>query len=263
MSLADWFANPEAELARLLFASLRTGAALALLPGVGGTLLPLRVRIGVASAIGLLVTGNSAVASPAMSESLGAVAGEVLIGAGVGVLLQSLFAAASVAGEVLSQTMGLGFATILSPGGTTSPVLTNFLSLSMWAAFLAADGHAQLFALLVESYRTLPPGTVPDPMAVARFGGEAFASGLLIAAPVAGVLLLVNLWLAVLARSAPALNVFSVGFATLMAAGLIALPLALPATLETMAGTVAAGEAALEGLLVPSLPPPAPEIPRG
>ncbi len=237
MTLADWLERPEAMCAALLFASLRTGAALALLPGIGGTLLPLRARIGVALAIGLLVLGQGGLAA---YPGPAAVAGEIAIGAAFGVMLQAVFAAASVAGEVLSQSMGLGFATILTPGGTTSPVLSNFLSLAMWAVFLGSDGHARLFALLVESYGALPPGLLPDALAVARFGGRTFASGLAIAAPVTGALLLVNLWLAVLARSATALNLFSVGFATLMAAGLIALPLAWPAMLAAMGDAVAA-----------------------
>ena len=247
MTLAAWLAAPEATMAQLLFASLRGGAALALLPGIGGTLLPLRARIGVALALGLLAF--DAAVPPEGPALLGAVAGEVLIGAGFGVLLQAVFASASIAGEVLSQSMGLGFATILSPGGVTSPVLTNFLSLLLWAVFLGLDGHAQLFALIVESYRTLPPGAGLDPLAVARFGGAAFASGLLIAAPVAAVLFLVNLWLAVLARSAPQLNLFSVGFAVLMAAGLVALPLALPAMLGGMGDAVSGGSDAFAALV--------------
>ena len=249
MTAADWLAAPEAMMARLLFASLRAGAALALLPGIGGTLLPLRARIGVALALGLLAF--DAAVPPDGPALLGAVAGEVLIGAAFGVLLQAVFAAASIAGEVLSQSMGLGFATILSPGGTTSPVLTNFLSLLLWAVFLSADGHARLFALIIGSYAVLPPGGAVDPRAVASFGGAMFAGGLLIAAPVAAVLFLVNLWLAVLARSAPQLNLFSVGFATLMAAGLIALPLALPAMRGAMTDAVGSGDAALLAILPP------------
>ena len=237
---------------RLLFASLRTGAALALLPGIGGTLLPLRSRIGIALAIGLLVTGSGAAALPEGTALPLAVAGEVLIGAALGVFLQALFAVASVAGEVLSQSMGLGFATILSPGGMTSPVLTNFLSLLLWAVFLGLDGHARLFALLVQSYRSLPPGSVVAAEAVARFGGFALASGALLALPVATVLLLVNLWLAVLARSAPQLNLFSIGFATLMLAGLAALPLALPGMMATMADAVGDAQAAMAAALLPS-----------
>ncbi len=247
--IAAWLAAPELEMQRLLFASLRTGAALALLPGIGQALLPLRARIGIALAIGLLVTQVAGIAAPEGPAILGAVLGELMIGAALGVMLQAVFATAQVAGEVLSQSMGLGFATILAPGGLTSPVLTTFLSLTLWLVFVGNDGHARLFALIVESYRTLPPGSGVDPEAVVRFGGTVFATGLLLALPLASVLVLVNLWLAVLARSAPQLNLFSIGFATLMAAGLAALPLAHPAMLGTMGGAVAAGEDAMAGLV--------------
>ncbi|MGI4877419.1 MAG: flagellar biosynthetic protein FliR, partial [Janthinobacterium lividum] len=100
--------------------------------------------------------------------------------------------------------------------------------------------HLRLFELLVLSYHSLPPGT--DLMArageVAGFGSFAFASGLMLALPVAAVLLMVNLLLAVVARSAPQLNLFSIGFPTLMLAGIVALALALPATTATMAGSI-------------------------
>lgn len=247
--IGTWLATPELEMQRLLFASLRTGAALALLPGIGATLLPLRARIGIALAIGLLVEQVAGLAVPEGPAITGAVLGELVVGAALGVMLQTVFAAAQVAGEVLSQSMGLGFATILSPGGVTSPVLTTFLSLTLWLVFVGNDGHARLFALIVESYRALPPGAGVDPEAVLRFGGSVFATGLLLALPLASVLVLVNVWLAVLARSAPQLNLFSIGFATLMAAGLAALPLAYPAMLGAMAGGVAAGDDAMTGLV--------------
>ena len=234
---------------RLLFASLRTGAALALLPGIGATLLPLRVRVGLSLAVGLLVEQVATIAVPGGPALIGEVIGEVAIGAAVGVMLQAIFASAQVAGELLSQAMGLGFATILAPGGLTSPVLTTFLSLLMWLAFVGNDGHARLFALIVESYRTLPPGTMADPLEVVRFGGTALSTGLMLALPVASVLVIVNLWLAVLARSAPQLNLFSIGFATLMAAGLAALPLAFPSLLAEMGEGVVAGEDAIAALL--------------
>ena len=245
--IAAWLAAPEAELAKLLFASLRGGAALALLPGIGGALLPIRVRIGLAGALGWLVAGSMTV--PEGGALLGAVAGEVMIGAAVGVVLQALFAVANVAGEVLAQAMGLGFATIVQPGGTTSPVVTTFLSLLLWAVFIGVDGHARLFALLVHSFAVLPPGASVDPGAVARFGGFAFGTGALLALPVAGVLVLANLWLAILAKSAPQLNLFSIGFAVLMVAGLIALPLALPAMLGTMGDAVADAQGVLAAML--------------
>ncbi len=253
VTIAAWLANPEAQLLRLLFASLRTGAALALLPGIGAMLLPLRSRIGLSAVIGLLVLGVTPIELPGDMLSpagLLSIAGELTIGAMAGIVLQLVFAAASVAGELLSQSMGLGFATMLDPGGVTSPVVTSFLGLLLWLVFIGLDGHLQLIAMLIDSYRTVPPGS--DPLAhagdLATFGGFALSAGLMLALPVSAVLLLVNLLLAVVSRSAPQLNIFSIGFPTLMVAGLLTLPLALPAMTGTMAHTVERGLDKLRGL---------------
>lgn len=253
--IADWLANPEREAARLLFASLRTAAALALLPGIGAMLMPLRVRIGIGGAIGVFILGAVPIAVPLdlfSASGVVAVTGEIAVGAMAGVMLQVAFAGASIAGEVVAQSMGLGFATILDPGGMTSPVVATLLGLAMWLAFFGLDGHLRLFEVLVASYRTLPPGGNPLALAaqVAGFGAFAFTSGLMLAWPVAAVLLLVNLLLAVAARSAPQLNLFSIGFPTLMCAGIVALALAMPAMTATMVATIATLQERLETLLL-------------
>lgn len=253
--IADWLGQPEREAGRLLFASLRTSAALALLPGIGAMLVPLRVRIGLGGAIGVFVLGTMPLTAPVELTSVGgllAVAGELLIGAIAGVMLQIAFGGAMIAGEVVSQSMGLGFATIVDPGGATSPVVATLLGLALWLAFFALDGHLRLFEVLVASYRTLPPGTSAVPLlgGIVAFGGFAFASGLMLALPVAAVLLLVNLLLAVAARSAPQLNLFAIGFPTLMFAGVVALVLALPAMTATMAGAMATLQERLGAVLL-------------
>ena len=250
-----WLANPEIEAARLLFASLRTASALAILPGIGAMLVPLRVRIGVGGAIGVFVLATVPIAVPLDLFSipgLCAVAGEIVIGTIAGVMLQVAFAGAAIAGEVVAQSMGLGFATILDPGGTTSPVIATFLGLVTWAVFFAVDGHLRLFEILEESYRTLPPGSDPLALAarIAGFGTLAFASGVMLALPVAAVLLLVNLLLAVAARSAPQLNLFAIGFPVLMTAGIVALAVAMPAMTDAVASTIATVEDRLAGMLL-------------
>jgi len=250
-----WLANPEIEAARLLFASLRTASALAILPGIGAMLVPLRVRIGVGGAIGVFVLATVPIAVPLDLFSipgLCAVAGEIVIGTIAGVMLQVAFAGAAIAGEVVAQSMGLGFATILDPGGTTSPVIATLLGLVTWAVFFAVDGHLRLFEILVESYRTLPPGSDPLALAarIAGFGTLAFASGVMLALPVAAVLLLVNLLLAVAARSAPQLNLFAIGFPVLMTAGIVALAVAMPAMTDAVASTIATVEDRLAGMLL-------------
>lgn len=253
--IASWLAAPEAEAGRLLFASLRTASALALLPGIGAMLVPLRVRIGVGGAIGVFVLGAVPIAVPADLFSivgLIAVAGEILIGAIAGVMLQMAFAGAAIAGEVVAQSIGLGFATILDPGGMTSPVIATLLGLVAWLVFFALDGHLRLFEIVVMSYRSLPPGTNPLALAgrVAGFGALAFGSGLMLALPVASILLMVNLLLAIAARSAPQLNLFAIGFPALMAAGIAALAVAIPAMTETIANAIAEMQDGLGSLLL-------------
>ena len=245
--------QPEAWLGHLLFASLRTGAAVALMPGVGAMLLPIQVRTGLSLAVGLLVMQLTP-APPAQlltASGLLAVAGELALGAAAGVAIAGLFAAASVAGELLSQAMGLGFATMLDPGGTTSPIVASLLGLLMWLVFTGLDGPPRLLGLIVESYRLVPPGSDPLRRAgeVAQFGGMALAAGLTIALPVGAVLALVNLLLAVIARSAPQLNLFAVGFALLLLAGLATLPIALPTMLAAMAAATARSFDALAAIL--------------
>jgi len=238
--IAAMLAQPEQWLLQLIFASLRTGAALALLPGVGAMLLPVQVRTGLSLAVGVLVMSLTPIATPPdllAVAGLLAIAGEITVGAAAGVVVLVLFAAANVAGELMSQAMGLGFATMLDPGGTTSPIVASFLGLMMWLVFVGLDGPPRLIGLIVESYRLVPPGSDPLQHAadVARLGGLALSAGLTIALPVSVVLALVNLLLAVVARSAPQLNLFSIGFATLLLAGLLTLPVALSTIVGAMA----------------------------
>ena len=252
--MATLLAVPEAGLGTLLFASLRPGAALALLLGIGAMLVPLRVRIGLAGALGVLVVSSRPAFVPALGldmASLGAVLFELLVGAAAGLLLQAVFAAAAVAGELVAQAMGLGFAAIVDPAGATSPVVAQFLGLVMWAVFLGSGGHLEFLALIVRSYDVLRPGGDTFALAgdVLRFGRIMFASGLGIALPLAAALLLVNLALAVTARSAPQLNLFAIGFPVLLLGGIALLPITFPAMLAAMAGALAALDAALSGLL--------------
>ena len=227
--LAAWVAAPEAQATQLVFASLRCGAALAVLPGIGALLVPLRVRIGLSAAVGLLVLGGPPLAVPADLLGVGgllAIAGEIAVGLMAGLVLHIAFASASIAGELLSQSMGLGFASIIDPGGATNSVLATFLGLLLWLLLLGMGAHLRLIELLVAS------------------------SGLLLALPVAALLLLVNLLLAVTARSAPQLNIFSIGFPALLVAGLLALPVALPAMVDRLASIIDGAQDQLARVLI-------------
>jgi flagellar biosynthetic protein FliR len=104
--------------------------------------------------------------------------------------------------------------------------------------FLAADGHLVLIGIIVDSYVALPPGNAFPSFdaigGVIRFGSLMFAAALTIAMPVGFVLILVQIIMGVIGRSAPALNLFAVGIPATLLAGIILLGVATPAMAEAI-----------------------------
>jgi len=162
-----------------------------------------------------------------------AIAAEALIGLAMGFVLQVAFAAPMVASEVISMSMGLGFANAVDPNnGHSTPAIGTFLSLMLTLVFLALDGHLVLVDLVVRSYLVMPPGAWIAPerlLGIAMFGGYTFLAGLLLSLPIGFLLLCLNLIVGMLSRAAPALNLFAVGLPASLLFGVVALLLALPA----------------------------------
>jgi flagellar biosynthetic protein FliR len=151
-----------------------------------------------------------------------------------------------LAGEVIGNTMGLGFAAMVDPqSGATTPALAQFLSLMGTFMFLAIGGHLTLATIVVHSYRALPVGGAwlsPDAIhGLVLFGGDMFAAGLVIALPVGFTLVLVQVVMGMLARSAPSMNLFSVGLPATLLAGLVLLAIAAPGIGEGITASIERG----------------------
>ena len=71
-----------------------------------------------------------------------AAAQEVLIGIAIGMVVQLAFEALSFAGQSISTTMGLGFATLVDPQhGANTPVLGQLFVIFGTLTYLAVNGH--------------------------------------------------------------------------------------------------------------------------
>ncbi|MBQ1497746.1 MAG: flagellar biosynthetic protein FliR [Sphingomonas sp.] len=226
----------EPQLWALLFAMVRIGAAFVAAPVFSAVAIPLPARIALTGAIGVLVMNVAHIAPPAEIFSLAtflAIAAEALIGLAMGFVLQVAFAAPMVASEVISMSMGLGFANAVDPAsGHATPAIGTFLSLMLTLIFLSLDGHLVLVDLVVRSYQVMPPGAWIAPerlLGIAMFGGYTFLAGLLLSLPIGFLLLCLNLIVGMLSRAAPALNLFAVGLPASLLFGVVALLLALPA----------------------------------
>ncbi|TCM18852.1 flagellar biosynthetic protein FliR [Novosphingobium sp. PhB165] len=230
------FGPVEHEFWRLLFVMTRIGAALLAAPMFGIAGVPPQARVIVAGAIAVMVCAWTQVqAPPALFSLMGmlAVSGEVCIGLALGFALQLAFAAPILAAEVVGGSMGMNMAVSVDPNsGAQSPALGQYFTVVLTLMFLALGAHLQWFALLVESYRTFPPGQTwlgPQRFAlVASFASRTFATGAAIALPGCLVLLVVQVATGVLSRSAPALNLFALGLPAGVLGGIAALLASAP-----------------------------------
>lgn len=237
------FENVEQQLLVWMLAMIRPGAAFLAAPMFGAGAVPVQLRLILALAVGIpsATAENMALPIAGIISIPGflMVAAEVVAGLALGFVIQIAFAAALVAGEAISNVMGLGFASMADPtSGQSSPAVGQFLSMLAMFLFLAANGHLTLIAIIAESYRALPPGDAWLSFAaiggITQFGGLAFSAGLSIALPVGFALVLVQIIMAMIARSAPTLNLFAVGMPAALLAGILLLGMATPVMADTI-----------------------------
>ena len=106
--------------------------------------------------------------------------------------------------------------------GASTPAVSQTLYIFLLVVFVSLDGHLVAIRMMIESYTAMPIGTLVSPETLVLAGisaaGSMFLSAAIIMTPIAMTLLMVNVTVGVISRSAPSLNLFSFGFPiTLMA----------------------------------------------
>ena len=218
-----------------LWPFLRVSALLMAAPIIGTRTVPVRIRLVFALALTLVLVPVLPVPQPidpfgARGVAVGAQ--QILIGVVLGLSVRLIFLAFEIAGQILGQQMGLAFATLVDPqSGVQMPVISQFYVMFATLLFLTMNGHLLLIHALAQSFTTLPVGTAslgPDAMkAVIMWGGQLITQGVMIALPAIAALLIVNLAFGVLARAAPQLNIFAVGFPISILVGVVVVWLTL------------------------------------
>lgn len=247
-------------LAALLFAALRIGAFLISAPVFGGRFVPLPIRIVAAICLSLFVAQHHPMPDADTLAALSAVPiilAEIALGVTAGLVLTILFGAASLAGDRVANAAGLGFAMQVDPTATgQTPVLAQLFSLTLMMVFLGMDGHLLALRIVFDSYSAFPAGASLDVIALATTGIAAgaamFALGASLMLPVVAGLLVLNLSVGVLTRSAPQLNLFSVGFPITILMMFVLLWLSAPNLLLGLSGLVSDALQDMQALLSPS-----------
>ena len=215
-------------------ATLRIGAFLISAPFFCAQSIPLQVRIVSSIILGMVFFEQFQSVPLLELDNLVIVRiifVELLIGLTVGILLSILFASVALAGEKIATSGGLGFAAQIDPttGGQT-PVISNALTLFSIVTFLSLDGHLALIRAMDASFSVVAVGGRLDLYAASQFviesAGYMFELASVMMLPVVIVLLLTNVTVGVVTRSAPTLNLFSFGFPITLLVCFLALYLA-------------------------------------
>jgi flagellar biosynthetic protein FliR len=213
----------------LVFA--RIGAMVMLLPGLGETNIPVRIKLAIALLLTLIILPLHRAAyhvdiQASMMPLLVLMIHEIVIGVVLGATARVTLAALQVAGSVIAQQMGLGFVTAVDPTqGQQGLLIGNFLTLLGITLLFATDSHYLVIAALNDSYAIFSPGEMMPSGDVAALATRAFAAafkiGMQLAAPFLVFGLVFNIGLGVLARLMPQMQVYFVGVPLSILAGFL------------------------------------------
>ncbi|HMK87083.1 MAG TPA: flagellar biosynthetic protein FliR [Steroidobacteraceae bacterium] len=231
---------------RLWWPVLRVGGFVLAAPIASESIVPKTVKIGLSLALAFILAPlASAPQGLSIFTAAGAVAAlqEVLIGIAIGMVVQLAFEAFAFAGQSISTTMGLGFATLVDPQhGADTPMLGQLFTIFGTLAYLAVNGHLVLIGALATSFKSLPiAGTHVDESllwSIAAWGARVFETGLLIALPAVTAMVIVNLALGVVTRAAPQLNLFGIGFTITLLSGFLVLIIGLDGLTAGISGLI-------------------------
>src|ERR1700728_4149640 len=231
---------------RLWWPTLRVGGFVLSAPVASEATIPSFIKIILSVSLAFLM--SPLVAVPAdlsifSGTGLFAAVQELLIGVAIGMMVQLAFEALTFAGQSISLTMGLGFATLVDPqrGAQTTVIGQMFMIIGV-LAYLAVNGHLVLLGVLADSFHTLPIGGAPIGkdflLSVVVWGAHVFESGLMIALPAVIALVIVNMALGVVTRAAPQLNLFGIGFTITLMSGFLVLIAGLDGIMSGIAALI-------------------------
>ena len=166
---------------------------------------------------------------------------EVLIGIALGFVTRLFFFSISMAGEMVSLSLGLSQAQIFNPMmGAVGNVIEQFYMVIATLLYLVLDGHYILIDGLVKSFATievaklsLEVGALSEMVLKAQ---GFFILGIKLAAPILISMLVVQVGIALLSRTVPQINVLTTSTAITSALGFVILFISLPLMVMQITG---------------------------
>ncbi len=158
---------------------------------------------------------------------------EVLVGLALGFTASLVLSALMFAGNLIDMQIGFSMSMIFDPmASAMSGIISRFIYLLGLVVLLAFDGHHMILAAIVRSFEVVPLNSAVvagnAAMHLIKVSAHAISIGVQIAAPIIAVMLIIDVTLGLLARTAPQINVFMLGFPIKIIFGLITLSIMVP-----------------------------------
>jgi flagellar biosynthetic protein FliR len=226
----------------------RVTALIVAAPIVGSRTVPMKIKLGLALALTLVivpVVPKAPLVDPISAGALVITVNQILIGAAMGLALQFVFGMFVIGGQIIAYQMGLGFSQMVDPqSGLQVPVVSQFYIILLTLIFFALNGHLVLVEVLVDSFTSLPVATnglTTDGMwSLVEWSAHMYSGAVQMALPAIGSILLINFTFGIVTRSAPQFNIFSIGFPVTMIMGFFIIMMTLTTILPHISKQLAA-----------------------
>ncbi|QCI24189.1 flagellar biosynthetic protein FliR [Buchnera aphidicola (Muscaphis stroyani)] len=153
---------------------------------------------------------------------------QILIGTALGFITRLLFAAANMAGEIISMQIGLSFSNFYNSsnhiGNTT---ISRLLNIFLLFFFLTINAHLYLISVLVDSFYKIPIDIhflhSNIFFILSKFSSFIFINGVMFVLPIIIFLLSISIIMSFLNRLSPQMSIFSIGFSLSLLIGIFML----------------------------------------
>lgn len=215
----------------------RIGAFMVAVPLFGGPNTPGQVKGGMALVVSLIILPMVAppqhqIAGGLLGFGL-AVAREIGVGLLTGLICNMILQVLNIIGQIFDLHIGFLMSSFFDPAmGGQITLTAKFLYLMGIVLFFTLDGHHMLLMGMVRSFDILPLDTAIFSGGAMTILVKAFSRMVTVAvqisAPVIAVMLIIDICLGLLGRTAPQMNIFMLGFSLKIGAGILTMAVMVP-----------------------------------
>jgi flagellar biosynthetic protein FliR len=223
----------------------RVAAMMVFAPLFGSARVPQRLRVLLAAIISAGLASSVITRPVALPSSLwmltAGIAGEIVFGLAMGMVLSFVFIAVQWAGEMIGQQMGLNMSEVFDPQfGSGGSLVGELYFMVTLVIFLAINGHHALLIGVKESLISLPLMSVGMSAGLLDVIVGLFQASTTLAfqlaAPMLVTMLVVDLALGFVSKTMPQLNIMTAGMGVRSMIGLIVLIFGIGMTSDVIRG---------------------------